>query len=277
MTNLIELQRVEVGYHRTAILPPIDLAIAPGAFIGVVGPNGSGKTTLIRTLLGLQRPIRGSVLFPGHKPRFGYVPQRATVDLSFPLTAYEVTLMGRYGLIGAGRRPRPEDVKKTQQALADVGISELAQKSFHELSGGQRQRVLVARALASEPEILILDEPTTGLDLPAERAMLDLVASFTTRHLAVVMVSHQLAAVSDYSQELVLVGGRGQTVEIGPREEILTSARLTKIYGRPIAVRAVDGHAVIFVEHECHTGEFELLDAKKLGSDQTQEDPQEGS
>src|SRR6185369_3542679 len=100
--NLIELRAVEVGYHREAVLPPVNLDIAAGAAIGIVGPNGSGKTTLVRTMLGLLRPIGGQIAFPRDKrPRFGYVPQRASVDVSFPLTSYEVALMGRYGLTSA--------------------------------------------------------------------------------------------------------------------------------------------------------------------------------
>lgn len=249
--NLLELVRVEVGYHGAPILPPFDLSISAGDAIGIVGPNGSGKTTLVRTLLGLLRPIRGGVRFPAkHKPRFGYVPQRAAVDVSFPLSAGEVALMGRYGLIGPGRRPRPLDRERTQAALRDVGALELADRSFHALSGGQRQRVLVARALAAEPEILVLDEPTTGMDLPSERAMLDLVRSFTGRGIAVILISHQLGAVADHVEKLVLLAGRGQPVEVGRRDELLTTARLSQIYGRPIAVRSVDGHSFIFVEPE---------------------------
>jgi ABC-type Mn2+/Zn2+ transport system ATPase subunit len=260
--SLIELRQVLVGYQRGApVLPPIDLSIAPGAFVGIVGPNGSGKTTLVRTLLGLLRPLAGRINFPSHPPRFGYVPQRALSDLSFPLTAFEVALMGRYGLIGPGRRRSPVDVERARAALVDVGVGDLAGRPFHALSGGQRQRVLVARALASEPEILVLDEPTTGMDLPSERALLDLVASFTSRRMAVIMISHQLGAVSDYAQELVLVSGPDRPVEIGSRVEILTSARLSGIYGRPIAVRSVDGHAVIFVEHECHSGEVPKVES----------------
>jgi len=258
--SLITLKHVTVGYHQQPLLPPFDLAVAPGEFWGVVGPNGSGKTTIVRTMLGLLRPVDGEIEFGARKrPRFGYVPQRAQVDLTFPLTAFEVALMGRYGLIGAGRRPSRTDVERAHAALADVGVSDLAGRPIHQLSGGQRQRVLIARALAAEPEILILDEPTTGLDLPSERSMLDLVASFTKRQIAVVMVSHQLGAVIDYAQDLLLVAGGGKKVEIGPRREIITSARLTAIYGRPIVVRNVDGHAVVFVEHECDTGPVEKM------------------
>jgi ABC-type Mn2+/Zn2+ transport system ATPase subunit len=247
--NLIELRQVAVGYHRRALLPPVDLAIAPGTFLGIVGPNGSGKTTLVRTLLGLLRPVAGSLILPARRrPRFGYVPQREQTDLSFPLTAFEVVLMGRFGLIGPGRRPRRSDEERAHAALADVGAADLAKRPLHALSGGQRQRVLVARALAGEPEILVLDEPTTGLDLPSESALLELAAGFTDRGIAVVMVSHHLGAVADYAEELALVTGAGRPVEIGGRAEMLTSERLSRVYGQRIAVRSVDGHTVIYVE-----------------------------
>ena len=206
--NLIELHEVQVGYHRAAVLPPVTLAIAAGDAVGIVGPNGSGKTTLVRTVLGLLPPLAGTIAFPGkHRPRFGYVPQRAAVDSSFPLTSFEVALMGRYGLIGAARRPRPIDHQRTQEALSDVGVLDLRARPFHALSGGQRQRVLVARALAAEPEILVLDEPTTGMDLPSEHSMMSLLRSFTSRGIAVVLISHQLGAVADHVEKLVVVAG----------------------------------------------------------------------
>jgi ABC-type Mn2+/Zn2+ transport system ATPase subunit len=249
--NLVELAAVEVGYHGTPVLPPIDLSIAGGEAVGIVGPNGSGKTTLVRTLLGMLNPIRGAVAFPRkQRPRFGYVPQRAAVDVSFPLTAFEVALMGRYGLVGPGRRPRDLDLERTRAALADVGAVELARRPFHALSGGQRQRVLVARALAAEPEILALDEPTTGMDLPSERAMLDLLRSFTARGMAIVLISHQLGAVADHVEKLVVVAGFEHPIAVGSRAELLTSERLSKIYGHRIIVRTVEGHSVIVAEPE---------------------------
>jgi len=247
--TLIALESVEVGYHGSPVLPPVGLSIAAGDAVGIVGPNGSGKTTLVRTLLGLLKPVRGSISFPSRRrPRFGYVPQRAAVDTGFPLTAFEVTLMGRYGLIGPIRRPRAVDVERAQAALSAVGVADLGPRLFHALSGGQRQRVLVARALASEPEILVLDEPATGMDLPSERAMLDLLRGFTAQGIAVVLISHQLGAVADYVETLVVVAGHEHPVAVGPRRELLTSERLSKIYERPIIVRSVEGHTVILVE-----------------------------
>jgi ABC-type Mn2+/Zn2+ transport system ATPase subunit len=248
--SLVELKQVVVGYHRQPILPPVDLSISPGVVLGVVGPNGSGKTTLVRALLGLLKPLSGTISFPKGRPRFGYVPQRALVDLSFPLSAYEVTLMGRYGLIGPFRRPQASDEQKTLAALKDVGIQDLAHRPFHALSGGQRQRVLIARALASEPEVLILDEPTNGLDLPAERAMLDLVASFTQRQMAVVLISHQLALVADYASEFALLGGRVRPLLIGSKAEVLTGEKLSEVYGRQIVVMNIQGHPLVMVGHE---------------------------
>jgi len=247
--KLIELGRVEVGYHGVAVLQPLDLAIGPGDAVGIVGPNGSGKTTLLRTILGLLIPVRGSISFPRRRrPRFGYVPQRASIDAGFPLTAFEVTMMGRYGLIGPVCRRRKNDVESVRAALRDVGAAELGPRLFHALSGGQRQRVLVARALASEPEILVLDEPTTGLDLPSEKGMLDLLRSFRARGIAVVLVSHQLGAVADHIDTLVVVAGREHPVAVGPKADLLTSERLSQIYDRPIEVRTVDGHSMIFVK-----------------------------
>jgi ABC-type Mn2+/Zn2+ transport system ATPase subunit len=249
--SLVELAGVEVGYHGVSVLPPVQMTIDKGAAIGIVGPNGSGKTTLVRTMLDLLPPVRGAIKFPsGRRPRFGYVPQRASVDVSFPLTAYEVALMGRYGLTKLGRRPGKQDIERTRAALSDVGATELAPRPFHALSGGQRQRVLVARALACEPEILVLDEPTTGLDLPSEHSMLMLLRSFATRGIAIVLISHQLGAVADHVEQLVVVAGIEHPVAVGSRAELLTSERLTKIYDRPIAVRSFDEHSVIFVEHD---------------------------
>lgn len=246
--STIELQGVVVGYQGRPVLPPVDLVVRPGMFLGVIGPNGSGKTTLVRTMLGLLPPLAGRIVFDGEPPRFGYVPQRDAVDLGFPLTALEIALMGRYGRIPRGRAPSRQDRERALRALAEVGAAELADRLFQSLSGGQKQRVLIARALAGEPGVLVLDEPTTGMDLPSERATLDLVASFCARDLAVVMVSHQLVAVADHASHLCLVSGVARPVEVGGRAEMLTGARLSRIYGQPVHVADDGGHTIIYLD-----------------------------
>jgi ABC-type Mn2+/Zn2+ transport system ATPase subunit len=246
---LLELEHVEVGYHRRAILPKVSLRIERGSFWGIVGPNGSGKTTLVRTLLRLLPPVQGEIRFPnGRRPRIGYVPQREQTDATWPLTALEIALMSRYPRIGVGRRPRTADVQAARAALDKVGIADLAGKLFHALSGGQRQRVLTARALAGEPELLVLDEPTNGMDLLAERAMLDLIASFAAQSIAVIMVSHVLEAIANYAQNLVLVDRDRGLVEVGPTSEILTGQRLSRLYNAPVAVSETHGYKAVFVD-----------------------------
>jgi ABC-type Mn2+/Zn2+ transport system ATPase subunit len=182
------------------------------------------------------------------RPRVGYVPQREQTDASWPLTALEIVLMSRYPRIGVGLRPRTADREVARAALDKVGIADLAAKPFHALSGGQRQRVLTARALAGEPELLVLDEPTVGMDLVAERAMLDLIAGFPEQKIAVIMVSHQLEAIANYVHDLMLVDRDRRLVESGPTRELLTSARLTELYNTPVAVGETQGYRSVFID-----------------------------
>ena len=188
--TLIELRGVAVGYKGKAILPPVDLVVTAGMFLGVVGHSGSGKSTLVRTLLGLLPPVRGQVVLPlGRRPRFGYLPQRFVFEPSFPMTTLDLVVMGRYPRIGLGRRVGEADRRAARQLLGEVGLERFADAPVQSLSGGQRQRALIARALVTEPEILVLDEPTNGLDVVAERAFLGLVERFQAQtDFAVVMI-----------------------------------------------------------------------------------------
>ncbi len=158
------------------VLRHVDLTLGRGEFLGIVGPNGGGKTTTIRSLLGLLKPIAGGIRIGDGQPlRFGYVPQRDTVDTLFPIPVEEIVLMGRYGRIGPVRWPSRTDRAIVRDSLEHVGMSALARRNYTELSGGQRQRVLIARALATEPDLLVLDEPTHGMDMPSESALLALI------------------------------------------------------------------------------------------------------
>ncbi|MBI4510486.1 MAG: metal ABC transporter ATP-binding protein [Deltaproteobacteria bacterium] len=246
--DLLALRGVEVGYHRRPILPPVDLTVRRGMFLGIVGPNGSGKSTLVRTMLRLIPPVKGKILHPeGHPARLGYVPQRAEMERLFPITALDMVTMGRYPRVGLFRRIRPADRKLAQDALARVGLSGLERRPFHTLSGGQRQRTLIARALASEPEILVLDEPTNGMDLVAEKALLDLIETLRTQmDLGVVMVSHQLSLVASWAEEVLLLDRERKLAWHGPVGDVISAGRLSHVYGTEVAVKELDGRRIVF-------------------------------
>ena len=248
--DLLALRDVEVGYHRRRLLPAVNLTIRRGTFLGIVGPNGSGKTTLVRTLLSLLSPVSGKVDYPtGRSPRFGYVPQRAESDRSFPITALDMVLMGRFPRVKVLSRLGAADRAAAREALARVGLTGLETRPLATLSGGQRQRALIARALTSEPEVLVLDEPTTGMDLVAEQSLLNLIESFRTQlDLGVVMVSHQLGLVANFVREVLLVDKERQMVEHGEVHEVVTPERLSKLYGVNVVVEAVFGKRVVFLD-----------------------------
>ena len=243
MTALITFDHATLGYGRRVVLSDLSFEIPEGDFLGVVGPNGSGKTTIVRAILGTLKPIAGAVTrIP--QLRFGYVPQRDQVDYSFPLRVLDVVLMGRYDRIGVGRRPRPEDRERAMAALEAVGIRDLALDQLNGLSGGQKQRTLIARALVGEPNLLVLDEPTTGMDLVATTQILGLVRELHERRgLTVLMVSHALNEIANYVTRIALVQeGR---FRIGAVDDIVTERTLSELYGIPVEVDSFAGHRIV--------------------------------
>jgi len=264
MTDLICFDNVTLGYRRRVVLRELRFTIRAGEFFGIVGANGSGKTTILRALLGILRPLHGHVLVqvapgahdalpeggwcdlsatPGALP-FGYVPQRGFLDEIFPLTARDVVTMGRYGAIGLFARPGARDRELVEQALAQVGMIDRAELQFGDLSGGQKQRALIARALASEARVLVLDEPTDGMDLEGQQGIMDLIARLQTEMgVTIVYVTHRLNELGNAAQRLLLL--HEGTVRIGPVEELLTSAVLEQVYGVPVRVETFDGKRVV--------------------------------
>ena len=240
---LVQFDGVTLGYSSRAVLTDLSFAIPEGDFLGLVGPNGAGKTTILRAILGNLAPLSGTVtLAPGL--RFGYVPQRDSVEYNFPLKVIDVVLMGRYDRIGLGRRPARSDRERAVQALKHVGIADLAERGINDLSGGQKQRVLIARALVGEPNLLVLDEPTNGMDLVSTTQILGLVRSLhETDGLTVLMVSHALNEVANYVERIALVLEGG--FRVGPVEEIMTESTLSTMYGIPVDVESVNGHRMV--------------------------------
>jgi ABC-type Mn2+/Zn2+ transport system ATPase subunit len=208
MHGLVDLHDVSFGYDGSAVVEKVSLTIARGEFLALLGPNGAGKTTLLRGMLGLIPVLRGRIDYGFD--RFarppGYVPQRETLDPIFPLSAFEVVLMGTYAklrpLWPVGRQQR----RLARQCLDQVGLSDHADRPFWALSGGQKQRVLMARALAVDPEIMLLDEPTAGVDHEAEAVITALLARLNReRNMTIVLVSHHLGQIESVVQSVVWV------------------------------------------------------------------------
>jgi len=246
--DLVRLERAVIGY-RTPLLPPIDLAVRAGATLGVLGPNGAGKTALLKSLLGLLPLLGGRRVLPqGRAPRVGYVPQRDRLDQSWPLSVLDVVLMGRTRLLGPLHRPTPLDRQRSREALEEIGVGDLADRPLYALSGGQHQRVLIARAIAAEPNLLVLDEPTSAMDPAAERVLLELVERLKRAHdLSVVLVTHQLTAVAGFATEVALVDRQRGLFEVGPVKQMLDPKKLGRLYGREVRVVDVGGQIAITI------------------------------
>ena len=232
---VICLKDVSFSYDVRPILTEVNLDVHDREFAVVVGPNGGGKTTLLRLILGVLTPRRGSVTVFGKSPasaraRIGYTPQHTQFDPLFPVSVMDVVLMGRVDRCLGGRYRR-EDVDAAQGALNDVSLGEEARRPFASLSGGQRQRALIARALACEPDLLLLDEPTANLDVSVGRRLLELLQKLNLR-MTIVMVSHDLGFVSSVVGSVVCVN---RTVSIHPTGEVTQDA-IHHLFGEDVRI-----------------------------------------
>jgi len=210
---VLSADRVSFQYGAEAVLREVSLDVAAGEFAALAGPNGSGKSTLLRILLGLLPPSSGSVRVFGSEPgslhdrwRVGYVPQRLRIAPDLPATVHEVVTSGRLAKQGWWRRPRRADRDAVDHALESVALTDLRRRRMAELSGGQQQRVLIAKALAAEPELLVLDEPVAGVDVDAQGLFRDSLVHLVREHgAAVLLVSHELGAVADDLDHVVVL------------------------------------------------------------------------
>jgi len=244
--TIVKFTNVSIGYGKKIILNNINLSIERNDFIGIVGPNGSGKTTFLKTLLGNIKPLAGMI--QKDNLVFGYVPQRDVVQPLLPYTVHDVVMMGRYSLLGTFKSPGKEDEELVNDSLKRVGITDLTSMNYNSLSGGQRQRVLIARALAVKPDILILDEPTNGLDTPSHYSVLNLVSELQERsHLTVLIVSHLLTDVANLVKKLILF--EAGNYQFGLIEEALSEENLAKTYSTNIEIKKIDGKYLITSKH----------------------------
>ncbi len=232
-SELLRARGVTLGYGRRAVLRGLDFAIERGDFLGVMGPNGSGKSTLLKAVLGLLKPLAGSIEVFGQNggpPRFGYVPQRERLDTHFPLSALEVAIMGRFGRLGAFRRPGREDVAIAHACLRRAQMEPFSHRPYRELSGGQQQRVLIARALAGEPDALLLDEPTNGMDIESERAIMELLLDLQReKATTIVFVTHLLSAIEHFARRVAVITRSG-SILVGDKAEMLAPENLARAY-----------------------------------------------
>ena len=203
---LVSLQNVSLGYDSAPVVQGVSLAIYPSSLIGLAGPNGSGKTTLFRTILGLLRPLGGTLSRSCSLANFGYVPQSAALDAQFPLSASEVVEMGAYGRVRSYQFLPSKEKERVREVLHQIGLPQLGARSFFSLSGGQKQRMLIARALMVNPKIMILDEPLSGVDEESRRSITDLLHGLTREEgLAVFFSSHDLEMVQRVADSIVRV------------------------------------------------------------------------
>lgn len=233
-SHVLEIEDLTVAYAAKPVLWDVDLNIPQGRLAAIVGPNGAGKTTLIKAALGLVPTASGRVrFFPGdragsHLKRIAYVPQSGSVDWDFPATALDVVLMGRYGHLGWVRRPRRLDRDIARETLHKVGMLDFASRQISQLSGGQQQRVFLARALAQQADLYLMDEPFKGVDARTERAIVLLLKELQAAGKTVVAVHHDLQTVPEYFDWVALLNI--QVIAAGPIEETFTQDNLHRAY-----------------------------------------------
>lgn len=229
--SLITLDQLVIGYNNQPLMPGISLSILQGSFTAILGANGSGKSTLLKTLLGLHPPVAGRVHIPacdGRRVVFGYVPQTMQFDPLYLLSGFDVARMGVFRRIGPGQLVPQSENEFVQECLLACGATAFASQRFADLSGGQKQRVLIARALATRPDILVLDEPTAGVDVAATRALLGFISHIhAERKLTVLLVTHDMPLVRKHAEQVIWL--HQGAVLAGTVAELLAPERMAQI------------------------------------------------
>lgn len=246
MNNLIELRNVTFGFNHQVVLEDVNLSITQNDYLLMIGPNGGGKTTLLKLILGLYRPVSGTIAFrDGVRGRIGYVPQFSTFSRDFPQTVLGLVLLGTIDRAGIVGWAKAENIRRAHEALARVDLDDLASQDVNELSGGQLQRVLIARALVSDPVALLLDEPTASIDQYSQTHLKDFLMD-VNQQVAVVVVTHDVSVFSEGFKSVACVNRRVYHHTAGE----LASSSLENVYGCPVELfghglphRVLKGHS----------------------------------
>lgn len=251
----LEVEHVNIGYNDTLILKDISFQVPHGARVAVVGPNGAGKSTLFKALVGLLPLKSGQILIHGlplgaHLDCVAYVPQREDVDWRFPVTVEDVVMMGRFGQMGWLRRPSARDRLVVRQSLEQLGIAHLAHQPIGQLSGGQQQRAFLARALAQEPHILLMDEPFTGVDVTTQEVTLALLDRLKERQVTAIISTHDLNLAATHFDYVLLLNR--ELIAFGPPAAALSSEHLLRAFG-PSLLKVEGG--VVLVDECCPADE----------------------
>jgi ABC-type Mn2+/Zn2+ transport system ATPase subunit len=245
--SAITLEHVTVSYNGRPALDEVTATFCCGERVAIVGPNGAGKSTLFKAITGLLPIDAGHICLHGEQPdarsRLAYVPQREAIDWSFPVTVADVVMMGRYGRLGWFRQPGRHDRAIVARSLERVGMADYSQVQIGELSGGQQQRVFLARAVAQEADLLLLDEPFNAVDLATQQATFELLDELQREGKTVITATHDLATVAEHFDRVLVLNRR--VIAFGPAAEVFTPQVLTEAYGGQLAMIPANGDMLI--------------------------------
>jgi manganese/iron transport system ATP-binding protein len=256
---ILDVSHLTVRYNGHMALEDITFHLHEGERIAIVGPNGAGKSTLIKAIAGVLQPNSGEVNIYGSRPRkhvcIGYIPQRSQVDWNFPLSVADVVMMGRSAKLGPLNWPHQKDWDFVNHSLETVELSDLATRQIGQLSGGQQQRMFIARALAQEAELMVMDEPLTGLDVPSQEGLLNVLDRLKREKVTVMVATHNLDQAASHFDRILLLNHR--LVAFGDPSEVLHTDNLLQAYGGRL--KPVDGQTILNMDDGCDEGEHDHI------------------